>query len=202
MKQPLLLLTILTCVLTASSATAEDHDDHDVVIGLTDSQQLTVDGDHALSISLEYNSALNLYYGGQACWIPAEGDLHIMTSYGDGTPPTGHYALELAVVDMPASVMAFESETFSQILNGQSYALDGWNWQEEEGWHFHQHISWALDPARVTAGETVTASFKLIDTTGQYADSEVFDVSLTAVPEPATVGLLALGAAFLKRRRG
>lgn len=200
------LLTIITFSLFmwTQPAIAEEHDHHEVVIGLTDisggGQQITIVEDHALSMELKYNTLMGIYYGGQACWIPADGDLHLMEPYGNGTPPAGHYELELVAVNMPASVIAFDSESFSQILNSSPYALNEWHWEEMEGWHFHNHISWGLDSSLVTPGQTVIASFKLIDSTGQYADSQVFDVSITAVPEPATLGLLAMGTTMLRQR--
>ena len=198
----LLFIVIFTLLIATQPAFAEEHVHHDVVIGLTVDQQITLIEDHALEhVELEYNSIMGIYYGGEACWIPGEGDLHIMEPYGDGTPPAGHYQFELVAVDMPASVIAFDAETVGQILNGSNYVLDEWNWEAAEGWHFHNHISWGLDSTMVSPGQTVTATFMLIDTTGQYSDSEVFEVSLTAVPEPATLALLGCGAVIAIRRK-
>lgn len=195
----LVIFSVLSIVLSTSVAIAADHDHHDVVIGLTDvagGQQLTLIEDHALeNIQLEFSSVMGLYYGGQACWIPAGGDLHIMSE----TLPDNHYQLELVPVDVPSSVIAFEN--VQQILNGSNYALDDWNWENDEGWHFHNHINWGLDPAQVLPGQPVSASFKLIDTSGQYLDSDIFTVTLTAVPEPATLGLLGFGTVIAARRQ-
>lgn len=179
--------------------------DHDVIIGLDTTvtpYQLTLANTLELeTFELEYNKTLGIYYGGQACWIPEEGPLHVMQPYGDGTVPEGIYQLELAAVTMPEALIAFNAENLSQILNGNNFALDDWHWEESEGWHFHNHIGWGLNPALVEIGQTITASFQLTDTTGQYADSDIFTLSFIAVPEPTGFVLLALGAAVLRRKR-
>lgn len=192
---------ILLFVFIECGMAEHDHGDHDVIIGLDSTvtpYQLTLANSQELEpFELQYNAGLGLYYGGQACWIPQDGPLHVMAEYGDGTPPAGIYQLDLAVVTMPSGLIAFDSESVSQILNGESYALDDWNWEEEEGWHFHNHISWGLDPSLITAGQTVTASFKLTDSTGQYADSDIFTLSFVAVPEPIGLAFLTFGAGML-----
>lgn len=62
----------------------------------------------------------------------------------------------------------------------------------------HSHLIFAGDGPEGTVWQ---ATFQLVDPSGLHAASAPFTVSFEAVPEPATLALLALGSLALLRRR-
>lgn len=71
------------------------------------------------------------------------------------------------------------------------FPLDG------EGF-IHRHLIFVGDGLE---GDPWSATFQLVDPSGVHAFTEPFTLSFVAVPEPATVSLLVLGAVGLLRRR-
>jgi hypothetical protein len=198
------LIVALIVGLTAMTALAQHQHEGDFIVGVTGV-------DKASATTLAFEAPEEVEHGDDILLSPVSGLLNGWT----GTDP-GFEHLE---ADEPA-------EDFYQLLSGASIRLEIISidpglkvWESGLGTladaagesillgdeELHSHATWHLDSDVLGAGWTGTLSgtFKLVDTgsTG-YSDSEQFTMHFTNVPEPATLGLLALGgAAMIARRR-
>ena len=72
--------------------------------------------------------------------------------------------------------------------------------EDKEAWGIHSHMGFYFYlPDEV--GQEVSVTFSAFDDGGLYTPSDAFELRFVTIPEPATLGLLALGAAFVLRRR-
>jgi hypothetical protein len=92
--------------------------------------------------------------------------------------------------------LLFFDDSMQQVLtvDGATYPLS--NYVDH-----HVHMRYVL-PAGMDPTLPYTVSYRLTDSTGTYADSEVYSFNLgAAVPEPATLSLLTIGGLAVIRRQ-
>ena len=193
LTRTLAALAILAIVVPAGSVIADEHEHHDITIGHSDAGQLKAEFHFDEDIVLPWVSGpINGWYGDHPGFAHLEED----------EPSEDFYMLE-AGADIYFEIVGFE--TAFQVWDGLSgpYSTAGTQLSlgDEE---LHKHLDWHInsdDPGFDMANMPFEAQFKLVDlgSTG-YNDSPIYTAKF--VPEPATAGLLAVGAlAVLRRRR-
>jgi len=102
-------------------------------------------------------------------------------------------SLALFAVDLDEDFTLFLSDTNLIETTGDSLALGAPA--------FDAHPFFILEANELIVGQTVTGTFRLVDTAGILSDSANFDITLEVVPEPGTATLALAGVTVLLRRR-
>lgn len=185
----------LTAVFPLTAQAGDDqHHEGDIVVGRTGANTLTVEYNFpAPTVLTPVSGLLNGWAGDEPGFDHLEAD----------EPDEDIYTLA------PGVRVVFELVSIDPALVGNPLTepLDSPGDTLLLGDHeLHQHIDWLIDsdgPSFNPVQTEWSVMFRLSDsgTTG-YSDSEVYSWHFTNVPEPATVGLLLVGAvAFVRRRR-
>jgi len=141
----------------------------------------------------EYYEFTEMYGGGYIRVEPGFGQNTDPTYSLEGTRGTDYNILAERVFATPD--LLFFDDLMQPILtaDGSTFALSDY---ANHHVHMRYHLPDGLDPTL-----PYTVSYRLTDTTGTYADSEVYTFNLGAVPEPASLSLLAMGGLALLRRK-
>jgi hypothetical protein len=109
---------------------------------------------------------------------------------------------------MEVSVLKANATLGTPALTAKAGGMAGFNdYSDASVWDYELSIAGA--PGSVQAGEQVTMSLTgtgLVGSTfvvnlGPYGAAPVDSIEFSIVPEPVTIGLLGLGALFLRRRK-
>ncbi len=187
------LAAVLTLSLFAVPALAQ-HQHEDLIVGRSDGGQLMIEFGHWDEAHLlsPVSGSLNGWLGDDPGFAHLEHD----------EPAENFYRLDdgaeiwFEVVSFEAAFQAWGPGFSGPYLNPGDDVFLGDD-------HLHEHLEWHInadDPGFDMLDAPWEATFKLVDRgTTAYADSPSY--TLTFVPEPATAGLLLLGALVALRRR-
>ncbi len=141
----------------------------------------------------EYYEFTEMYGGGYIRVEPGFAESTDPMHALEGTRGTDYNILVERVFATPG--LLFFDDLMQPILtaDGSTFALSDY---ANHHVHMRYHLPDGLDPTL-----PYTVSYRLTDTTGTYADSDVYTFNLGAAPEPATLSLLAIGGIALIRRR-
>ena len=93
-------------------------------------------------------------------------------------------------------------DNFSIFLSGQEILNEAGDTLVLGNPEFDQHPLYIFETDDPLAfGQSTTGTFRFSDTTGTFADSGTFQITLQVVPEPTAASLLMLGAGALLHRR-
>jgi len=154
------------------------------------------------------------------CWHSAhpESGAWQLGGTDEGTVPEWRIALERVDFDEGFGMCTYDTLDPVLTSDGDQYVFDlshGMTWFDEEygetgtlgAWGFEDHLYFYVEGS-YPVGTTFTATFRAVDvrTSGEaFAASEPFTLTFVTVPEPATLGFLAVGglaAAWRRRRKG
>ncbi len=96
--------------------------------------------------------------------------------------------------------MALLPDDTAVLTSDGSEVLLEQEWLADEGaWGIHEHMGFYfwLTPE---VGQEVSVTFTAYDGSGLYAASDPYTMNFVTVPEPATLGLIITGIAFLRKR--
>lgn len=213
MTKSMTVLTIaLVLIAWSPMATADDgqrHEHSDIEIGLVPgTSTLMVHGDeHIFSgeelIHLEAGDGLltGLFVADQPGWAAVEED---EPGEIDAIDVESAHQISLQRVSFDDDFLMFQppgNPIFDGILlfDGDTFQFpqeDPTGTPPETGFHTHTIFAASGD-----LGDTFSATYRITDPSGIYADSDAFTLSFVIVPEPATCGLMLLGGLALLRRR-
>lgn len=193
-----LIATALITTFGAAGALAGPGHKGDVVVGLNSAGGLAVEvGGGPVAL----DPGADPFFG----WFGEEPGF---TNNKEDEPGEGFFALpldaeiELLFVTIPAAFNVYDNDgAFTPILEGQAWRLSPNSppfgvFDIHPYWHIDSSDP-AFDPDQLATGWEVVMQVR--DVNGAYAASESF--SVTFVPEPASLALLALGALVAVRRR-
>lgn len=191
------MTAVLACCAVVNPALA-DEEHSDIELGQNGSGKLSLLGIPDEPIFLDPVSGL---ING---WSAAEPGLFEVELTEEGVSPLDTFVntgIKLELVSHDNGLEVIEAGlAFTADDNGESVALG------TEAGAVHSHPTWFINSA-VVGGSfegTLNATFKLIDTNGNYAESDVFALQFTNVPEPGSALALLIGAGLVasRRRRG
>lgn len=85
--------------------------------------------------------------------------------------------------------------------DGDTYQLPKDWLPDKNAWGFHEHMSFDFWLSEDMLGDTVSVTFSAYDAGGMYDPSDDFTIDFEVIPEPATLGILAVGIGFLRRKK-
>ena len=145
------------------------------------------------------------------CFHSAHPD-HGNWQLGGSNPETEpDWSIGIERVSASVQLQFIEEETLLPILQsaGDQFSFSSF-WMSDKynedgtlgAWGIHEHVLFVVDGEGVNIGDTFSATIKAFDSgsTG-YSDSQAYTLQFVAVPEPATLFLLTMGAAALIRQR-
>lgn len=191
-----IIVALAATAIAFSSAPAWAHEGHeDIIVGRTSGNQLTVEFDgfgetHELA---PVNGLFNGWAGDDPGFAHLEADEPVEDFY---TLQSGaDIYLEIVSID---TALRGNPLTDDLDVAGEQALLGGYE--------LHEHIDWLIDSDDAGFDPLQTqwdVSFKLVDmgATTNYSDSDIYTLSFTNVPEPASVVLLAVGGLAAIRRR-
>ncbi len=200
MLKSLKAIAFAAIVAVAVPALADGEHGGDFIVGRTSSGQLALENIPDEPLHLELSGNQILFPG----WSSTEPGFD---SLNDDEPGEDFYTmatgadiwLELVSVGVDDGGLKVINQTLTSVLDapGESFLLGGPS--------LHTHVFWHLDSTVLGGGfaGTRSATFRLVDNGGTgYAASDPFTLQFTnvEVPEPATLGLLAVGGGTLLLR--
>jgi len=208
------IISLAIILFVSSAAYCHEAGDHDhIFVGVNADETFGTSDDNVLFIygvpsvieliaTGEYIGDKQIYVAELDCWHSAEEDAHLLNSSDATEQPDWLISLQRVSYSDPVNFWMEEEATGDEILmsDNSTYAFDAPQWDEEEGWYFHNHTKFCVLASG--AGETFTATFKLLDNgTTDFADSTEYTLTFVTVPEPTTLTLLGAGLVSVLRRR-
>jgi hypothetical protein len=203
-------LSIASFGFATSVAFAEDGHEHegDFVIGVTGSGQLRFEFDEQILGGEEFIQLLPIdpptpgVFEGWTSDAPGFDHLHVAEPTEDFYPMLAGASIYLMGIDLDAALYVRSSGLGSPVAISPTPALGSLLIGDEE---LHTHGIWHVDSLAAGFDPLQTqwqGTFKFADlgSTG-YADSNPFTLTFTNVPEPTSIGILALGSLLVFRRR-
>ncbi|HBG26493.1 MAG: hypothetical protein A2Y10_04100 [Planctomycetes bacterium GWF2_41_51] len=150
----------------------------------------------------DYLGGKQIYIGEIDCWHSAEHD----TPYQlDDNSQQSNWQISLKRINYSDPVnfwMEDEATTLEILLSDSAtYAFNEPGWDDDEGWHFHNHIEFLASADG--AEQAFSATFTVFDTglTG-FIESSQYTLNFVTVPEPASFAIFGTGLfSILKLRR-
>jgi hypothetical protein len=189
------LVSITLFATTAAPTWAHDQHEGDVIVGRSASGQLKVEADIGLSLLGPVNS---LFLKGWAATEPGMESLLADEPLEDFHMLAPGAQISLVGVSLdPAFKVHSPMLDYLIAAPGDQMPLGDNELHEHPTWHIDSQ-----DPGFNPLQTVWYGTFKLVDTgTTGYAASDPFTLTFTNVPAPATLGLLAIGAVAVMRRR-
>jgi hypothetical protein len=201
---------VFSVSLTTAAALADVTHEHegDFIVGVSSGGQLTFEFDEHILAGEESIELPPIdppspgVYEGWAADEPGFDHLHDAEPAEDFYPLGSGADVHLVGVDLDLALYVRAASIGSPVAISPTPTLGSLQLGDEE---LHTHAIWHIDSLASGFDPYQTewqGTFKLTDlgTTG-YADSDPFTLTFTAVPEPASFALLALGSLFVLRRR-
>lgn len=192
------LISIVSIALFAATAAptwAQHQHEGDVTVGHSGSGQLKVEAPVGLNVLDPVN---NIVLKGWAGMEPGMESLLADEPLEDFCMLAPGAQISLVGISLdPAFKVHSAMLDYLIAAPGDQLPLGDYELHEHPTWHIDSH-----DPGFNSSQTVWSGTFRLIDTgTTHYAASDPFTLSFTNVPEPATLGLLTIGALAAMRRR-
>ncbi len=194
-----IIISLATILFVSSAAYCHEH----IFVG-ADNNQLLIYGVPTVIDLIptgEYIGGKQLYAAELDCWHSAEEEYRLDNN-DKNTMPGWLISLQRINYSDPVNFWMEDEATTLEILttDNSTYAFDAAQWDDEEGWYFHNHTEFLVLASGT--GETFTATFKLLDNgTTNFADSTEYTLTFTTIPEPTTLTLLGAGLLSVLRSR-